>query len=126
MTNIVLAITEMSVGEALVTAGLGIVVVMAVLALLAVIIAIMSKIVARISQEDNAPAKAEPAAPAPAPKPQEPPKPQGKPIPVTQSRGECDLTTVDDKDAAMIMAIVADQMNEPLNTLRFISIRPID
>ena len=63
MTNIVLAITEMSVGEALVTAGLGIVVVMAVLALLAVIIAIMSKIVARISQEDNAPAKAEPAAP---------------------------------------------------------------
>ena len=96
MTNIVLAITEMSVGEALVTAGLGIVVVMAVLALLAVI------------------------------KPQEPPKPQGKPIPVTQSRGECDLTTVDDKDAAMIMAIVADQMGEPLNTLRFISIRPID
>lgn len=120
MTNIVLAITEMSVGEALVTAGLGIAVVMAVLALLAVIIAIMSKIVARISQKDNAPAKAEPAAPAPAP------KPQGKPIPVTQSRGECDLTTVDDKDAAMIMAIVADQMGEPLNTLRFISIRPID
>ena len=46
MTNIVLAITEMSVGEALVTAGLGIAVVMAVLAILAVIIAIMSKIVA--------------------------------------------------------------------------------
>ena len=114
MTNIVLAITEMSVGEALVTAGLGIAVVMAVLALLAVIIAVMSKIVARISQKDNAPAKAEPAAPAPAPKPQEPPKPQGN------------LTTVDDKDAAMIMAIVADQMGEPLNTLRFISIRPID
>jgi len=107
MTKALLAITEMTAGESLVTAALGIAVVMAVLALLAGIITVMSKVVSRMAQ----------AAPA---------KPQGKPIPETQSRGQCDLTTVDDKTAAMLMAIVADQMGEPLNTLRFTSIRPID
>ena len=97
MTKALLAITEMTAGESLVTAALGIAVVMAVLALLAGIITVMSKVVSRMAQEEQAPA---PAAPAPA--------------------------TVDDKTAAMLMAIVADQMGEPLNTLRFTSIRPID
>ena len=109
MTKALLAITEMTAGESLVTAALGIAVVMAVLALLAGIITVMSKVVSRMAPVQAAPAK-----------------PQGKPIPETQSRGQCDLTTVDDKTAAMLMAIVADQMGEPLNTLRFTSIRPID
>ena len=123
MTKALLAITEMTAGESLVTAALGIAVVMAVLALLAGIITVMSKVVSRMAQEEQSPA---PAAPAPAPVQAAPAKPQGKPIPETQSRGQCDLTTVDDKTAAMLMAIVADQMGEPLNTLRFTSIRPID
>lgn len=122
MTKALLAITEMTVSESLVTAVLGIAVVMAVLALLAGIITVMSKVVSRMAKEEQAPA---PAA-APVQAPAAPAKPQGKPIPETQSRGQCDLTTVDDKTAAMLMAIVADQMGEPLNTLRFISIRPID
>ena len=79
----------------------------------------------RMAQEEQAPVPAEKPAPA-APAQAAPAKPQGKPIPKTQSRGQCDLTTVDDKTAAMLMAIVADQMGEPLNTLRFTSIRPID
>ena len=125
MTKALLAITEMTVGESLVTAVLGIAVVMAVLALLAGIITVMSKVVSRMAQEEQAPAPAEKPAPA-APAQAAPAKPQGKPIPQTQSRGQCDLTTVDDKTAAMLMAIVADQMGEPLNTLRFTSIRPSD
>lgn len=122
MTKALLAITEMTVSESLVTAVLGIAVVMAVLALLAGIITVMSKVVSRMAKEEQAPAPA----PAPVQAPAAPAKPQGKPIPETQSRGQCDLTTVDDKTAAMLMAIVADQMGEPLNTLRFTSIRPID
>ncbi len=125
MTKVLLAITEMTVGESLLTAVLGIAVVMAVLALLAGIITVMSKVVSNLDKEEAAPAAKPVPAAAPA-APAAPAKPQGKPIPETQSRGQCDLTTVDDKTAAMLMAIVADQMGEPLNTLRFTSIRPID
>ena len=42
------------------------------------------------------------------------------------SLGEIDLYDVDDQSAALIMAIVADQMKVPLNTLRFKSIKLID
>ncbi len=41
------------------------------------------------------------------------------------SIGELKLHTVDDKSAALIMAIVADSMQCPLNELRFISIKEI-
>lgn len=41
------------------------------------------------------------------------------------SAGELKLENVSDRDAAMIMAIVADQMGEPLNTLRFKSIKDV-
>ena len=41
------------------------------------------------------------------------------------SAGELKLENVSDRDAAMIMAIVADQMGVPLNTLRFKSIKDI-
>lgn len=39
--------------------------------------------------------------------------------------GEIKLENVSERDCAMIMAIVADQLGEPLNTLRFISIKDI-
>ena len=35
------------------------------------------------------------------------------------------LYNTDPRDAAMIMAIVADELQKPLNELRFISIREI-
>lgn len=41
------------------------------------------------------------------------------------SCGDICLYDVPDKTAAMIMAIVADQLGEPLNTLRFISIKEV-
>lgn len=43
-------------------------------------------------------------------------------IPAKGSLGEIKLHDVDDKTAALIMAIVADKLEAPLNELRFISI----
>ena len=65
-----------------------------------------------------------PAAPAPkgsrlAPKAE----PEGEPAPGTA--GEVKLFDVPDKTAAMLMAITADKLGEPLNTLRFISIKEV-
>ena len=39
--------------------------------------------------------------------------------------GELKLYDTDPRDAAMIMAIVADSLGKPLNELRFISIREV-
>lgn len=39
--------------------------------------------------------------------------------------GEVNLFNTDPRDAAMIMAIVADEMKVPLNELRFISIKEV-
>ena len=50
-------------------------------------------------------------------------QPQGTPAPGTA--GEIKLFDVPDKEAAMIMAIVADQMGKPLNELRFKSIKEV-
>ena len=41
------------------------------------------------------------------------------------SAGDVMLWNVDDRDAAMLMAIVADTIGCPLNELRFISIREV-
>ena len=54
-----------------------------------------------------------------------------EPVPVKEngpapgSAGQIKLYTTDPKDAAMIMAIVADSLGKPLNELRFISIREV-
>ena len=61
----------------------------------------------------EAPAKTAPAAPAP-----EKPKAPG-------SAGHIKHHDVPDKDAAMIMAIVADKMQKPINELHFISIKEV-
>lgn len=48
-----------------------------------------------------------------------------KKIPAPGSSGECDLHSVDDRTAAMLMAVVADELKTPLNELFFISIEEI-
>ena len=57
-----------------------------------------------------------PAAPA-APAPEAPAAPG--------SAGELKLYDTDPRDAAMIMAIVADTLGKPINQLRFISIKEV-
>ena len=44
-------------------------------------------------------------------------------VPAPGSLGEIKLFDVDDQTAAMVMAIVADELKAPLNELRFISIK---
>ena len=63
----------------------------------------------------EAPAKTAPAAPAPAP----------EKLKAPGSAGHIKLHDVPDKEAAMIMAIVADKMQKPINELPFISIKEV-
>ena len=62
--------------------------------------------------------KAAPAAAAPA-------APAAKAAPAPGSAGDFKLYNTDPRDAAMVMAIVADTLGKPLNELRFISIREV-
>mgnify|MGYP000868514112 FL=1 len=70
--------------------------------------------------QDNK-AKAAKAAAAPAAAPAEAP---AKPL-APGSAGELKMYDVEPKTAAMIMAIVADKLQKPLNELRFISIKEV-
>ena len=54
------------------------------------------------------------------------PAPEAAPAPTAPgSAGGVKLYDVEPKTAAMLMAIVADQMGRPLNELRFISIKEV-
>ena len=86
----------------------------ALIALMA-IIKIMAAVVGA-GKKKAAPAPAAPAAAAV-------PAPAAAPAPGTA--GQIKLHTVSDRDAAMIMAIVASKMNKPLNELRFKSIKEV-
>ena len=108
---------KMPVGEALVYALLGYVVVFFGISLLMAVVMVMGKIfIAKDKKAAAAKAAAAPAAAAPA----EAPKPTAP-----GSAGELKLHDVEPKTAAMIMAIVADKMGKPLNELRFISIKEV-
>ena len=47
------------------------------------------------------------------------------PAPAPGTAGDLKLYDTDPRDAAMIMAIVADTLGKPLNELRFISIKEV-
>lgn len=100
--------------DAILTAVLGYGVVFVGLILLMAVIAIVGKIMTA----KKAPA-ATPAAPAVAVSPAK----DGPAAP--GSAGEIALHGVADKDAAMIMAIVADKLGKPVNELRFKSIKEV-
>ena len=87
------------------------------LVLLMCVIMIMGKIMT----SKKAPA-AVPAAPAAAPAPVAPPVKAEK---APGTAGEFKLYNTDPRDAAMVMAIVADSLGKPINELRFISIREV-
>ena len=118
-----LALTvKLGIGEAGITAVLGYAVVFFGLILLMCVVMIMGK--AMVSSREKAKAAAAAAAPAPAPAaPTAPAAPSSPPAP--GSAGEVKLFDVPDKEAAMIMAIVADKMSKPLNELRFKSIKEV-
>ena len=105
---------NISIGNGGIVALLGYIVVFIGLILLMVVVMIMSKIMVARAKK-TAPAAAE-AAPAPAAAPAE--KAAG-------TAGDLKLYDTDPRDAAMIMAIVADTLGKPLNELRFISIKEV-
>lgn len=96
-------------GDAALTAVLGYAVVFFGLVLLLAVIFLMGKIMVA-SQKKQPQAQAAPAVPA---------------APAPGSAGQIKLYDVPDRDAAMVMAIVAEKLSKPLNELRFLSIREV-
>ena len=93
---------------------------LAVVFLMLIIMMAIIKVMGKVLEEKKAPAAPKAAAaPAPAAAPAVP-----KAV-APGSAGNVDLHSVEPKTAAMIMAIVADELGAPINELRFISIREI-
>lgn len=105
------------IGDGLLYSLLGLLVVFFALFLLMCIIKLMC--VFEKKEQPAAPA----AAPAPAAVPA--PAPAAAPAPAPGCAGELKLYDTDDRTAAMIMAIVADETGIPINELRFKSIREV-
>ena len=105
--------------NALVNAIMGYGVVFVGLILLLVVVTIMGKIMSAKKASVASPAAvgAAPQAAAAAPAKDGPVAPG--------SAGKIALHSGSDKDAAMIMAIVADQLGKPINELRFKSIKEV-
>lgn len=105
------AAEKSSLGEILLIALVGFVTVFVVLVVLMFIISLISKVFS-----ENKPEKSVPEiAPAPAADENE----------RVDSYTGVKLINVSDKDAALIMAIVADGLDMPLDNLRFISIKEV-
>ena len=104
---------NISVGDAAMTALLGYAVVFIGIIMLMILVMfvgdLMFKSAQRKAAKAPAAAPAAPAAPAAAP----------------GTAGELKLYDTDPRDAAMVMAIVADKLGKPLNELRFKSIREV-
>ncbi|MBR2582254.1 MAG: OadG family protein [Oscillospiraceae bacterium] len=109
-------LVNISIPNAALTALLGYLVVFLGLVLLMVVVMIQGKLMApkKTAKPVSVPAEAEEAAPVK----RDGPKASG-------TAGELKLYDTDPRDAAMIMAIVADATGKPLNELRFLSIREI-
>ena len=108
---------RLDIGGNLLDAVLGYLVVFIGLGLLMAVVVIVGKImVAQAKKSKAVPAAAPAASPAPA----------VKALPAAPgTAGEVKIYDTDPKDAAMIMAIVADKLQKPLNELRFVSIKEV-
>ena len=112
------AVESISIGESFALSGVSIGIIMGVLACIMLLIYLMSWLFRRFD-EWNAARKAKKAPESVAATTIES---------VAKAPGSCgDLTLIDttEREAAMIMAIVADSTETPLNELRFISIKQI-
>lgn len=109
---------HMGFGESLLLSLIGIGIVFAVLVVLSLFIWALSAITRAV---DLKPAPlAETSAPTLAPAAE-----SNVPAAIPASAGDIKLHNVDDATAAMVMAIVADELEQPLNELVFRSIREI-
>ena len=113
-------LVNISIPTAAGTALLGYLVVFFGLVLLMVVLLIMGSVF------EKKRASAEKAAAIPAPTREAPVLTMENTLPKAKgTAGEQKLYNTEPKDAAMIMAIVADTLGKPLNELRFFSIREV-
>ncbi len=108
---------KLSIPEAALAALIGYAVVFVGLILLMAVVMLTGKVMVSRKQNMAAPA---PATPTPAPAPAKVPV-----EPAPGSAGEVSIYDVPDRQAALIMAIVADKVGKPLNELRFKSIKEV-
>lgn len=111
------AMVDLNVGTAGLVAVLGYAVVFVGLIALMAVIILVGKIMVAKKSKAAAPVAAAPA-PAATPKPVLAAAAPG-------TAGEVKLFDVADKEAAMLMAIVANKLGKPLNELRFKSIKEV-
>ena len=112
---------KLGVGTALLDGALGYLVVFIGLILLMCVVIVVGKIMVSKSKAKKTAAAPAAAAPAPA----APAAPAKKAALAPGSAGEVKIYDTDPRDAAMIMAIVADKLQKPLNELRFVSIKEV-
>ena len=105
---------NISIPNAGIIALLGYLVVFLGLVMLMVVVMVMGKIMVARAKKAQAAAVVEAAPVEAAPRAEAP-----------GTAGELKLYDTDPRDAAMIMAIVADTLQKPLNQLRFISIKEV-
>ena len=105
---------NISIPNAGVIALLGYLVVFLGLVMLMVVVMVMGRIMVARAKKAQAAAAVEAAPVEAVPKAEAP-----------GTAGELKLYDTDPRDAAMIMAIVADTLGKPLNQLRFISIKEV-
>lgn len=110
-----------SIGQSAIYAVLGYITVFIGLVLLMAVIAVMGKVMLSRKASKTAPAPA----PAPATAKAAVPEPVKTGPTAPGSAGKVVLGEVPDRDAALLMAIVADKMGKPLNELRFKSIKEV-
>ena len=113
---------QLGMGDTLKTSGVGFVIVLVVLAFIAVLIMLISKIFSKIAgagKKETTTVKAPAAAPAPVAAPAAAPAPVAAPV----TPGYLRLEGVSEANAAVIMALVSHQTGIPLNRLAFHSIK---
>ncbi len=129
MLNTLLTLAErkyISFGEALNISITGIVVVMLVLAFLAVLVLLLSKSIRAVEGAAKKKSSAKAVSANAEEKTSAPSKPAGTALPESASAGDLNLYNVDEKTAAVIMAIVSNESGIPLNRLLFKSIKAIE
>ncbi len=111
---------KMPLSDALATSFIGITTVICILAVIALLIILVSKVIrgleGAVSKKATPEAVTAPATSAPA----------GVPMPAGMNQGELELVNTDEKTAAVIMAIVSDKSGIPLNRLSFKSIKLVE
>ena len=110
---------KMPLTDALATSFIGITTDILILAIIALLIILVSKVIRAIEGVASKKAPETVSAPAAA-------APAGVPMPAGMNQGELELVNTDEKTAAVIMAIVSDKSGIPLNRLSFKSIKLVE